>query len=223
MKDILLSSEYEIIKFLALNGPSNRYEISKGTKIKYQTVYSAVKRLLKKLFIDVFDVGKARTNFDKPSYFITFIGKLAAMAITENNDDILDLIATSEPRQFYSFLILDEWEYICQSKVARDYVLSIIRTKFFDLLRIWDFKRWTHARNYRPLLLQSVLWEGFPPSIPRLNEYRRKPRSEILQFFMDNPRFRERIKSILLSKKHEAERINEEVEEVRRIYGLEMT
>ena len=143
------------------------------------------------------------------------------MAMLENDDDDLDLIATSEPRQFFSFLILEEWEYICQSNVTRNYVLSIIRTKFLDLLRTWDFKRWYRARNYRSLLLRSILWEGYPPYVRRLNEHGRAHGSEILQFFMDNPKLREEMKGILLVLESQARMVNEEIGEVRRKYGLE--
>ena len=205
MKDILLSSEYKIIKFLALNGPSNRWEISESEKtdIKYATVYSAVKRLFENFFIDIFDVGKARTGFDKPSYFVTFIGKLAAMATLENEDDDLDLIATSEPRQF---LILQEWEYICRSAVARNYVLSIIRTKFLDLLRTWNFKTWdiqykpSALGSFRFFMLRSILWDGYPRGgVPRLIDG-----VEVLEFFMGNPQIREGMKQVLIVLEDEA-------------------
>ena len=144
------------------------------------------------------------------------------MAMSENDD--VDLIANSEPRQFYSFLILEEWEYICQSKVTRNYVLTLIRSKFLDLLRTWDFKSWTHSRIYRSLLLRSILWEGYPRrGVPRLNEYGRPNGSEILQFFMDNPKLREKMKGILRGLEYEARRNNKEIEEIRQKYGLEMT
>ncbi len=220
--DILLpSSEYKIIKFLALNGPSNRWEIHNGIKIKYPTVYSAVKRLLEKFFIDIFDVGKARTGFDKPSYFATYIGKLVAMATLENEDADLDLIATSEPRQF---LILEQWEYIRQSKEARNYVLSIIKTSFLDLLRTLDVKTWkihgkpTALNIFRYELLRIILWDGntgggVPKSIDR---------DELIQFFMDNPKLREGIKEILLIVEDEAIMILEDIGAVSRDYGLEM-
>ncbi len=223
MDNILLSSEYKIIKFLALNGPSNRWEIHKGTKIKYQTVYSAVKRLHEKgWFIDISDVGKARTKFDKPSYFANFIGKLAVMALSENDDTVLDLIATSEPRQF---LILEEWEYICQNKVARNYVLSIIRTRFLDLLRTWNFKTWeiqdkpSALGSFRYFLLRSILWDGYPRGgVPRLID-----RVELLEFFMGNLQIRERMKQVLIVLEDEARMVNEDIWYVRREYGLEMT
>ena len=221
LNDILRSSEYEIIKFLALNGPSNRWEISEGTKIKYQTVYSAIKRLLGNFFIDIFDVEKARTGLDKPSYFVTFIGKLVAMAMSEKDDDVLDLIATSEPRQFSSFLILDEWEYICRSTVARKYVLSLIRRKFLDLLRSDNINDRRFIRKYRSPLLRSILWDGYPRrGVPRLNEYGRAHGSEILQFFMGNPQIRERIEQLLLELEAEAQNVNKEIRKVRREYGL---
>ena len=218
MVDILTSSEYKIIKFLALNGPSNRYEIEKGIqKMKYATVHSAVKRLLEKLFIDIFDIKKARTGLPKPSYFATFIGKLAAMATLENEDDDLDLIATSEPRQL---LILQEWEYICRYDLARKYVLSIIRTKFLDLVRIYDFKTWeiqykkTALGIFRAVLLRNILWDGYRAHMEK---------SEIVKFFMGNPQIREEIDDILLGVEDEARIIIEDIREVRREYGLEMT
>lgn len=225
MNNLLLPSEYKIIKFLALNGPSNRYEISKDkeTNIKYQTVYSAIKRLHEKgCFIDIFHVDKARTDFDKPSYFATFIGKLAVMAMSENEDAVLDLIATSEPRQF---LILEEWEYICQSTEARNYVLSIIRTRFLDLVRSYDFKTWeiqdkpSALGSFRYFLLRSILWDGYPRGgVPRLID-----RVEILEFFMGNPQIRERMKQVLIVLEDEARMVNEDIWYVRREYGLEMT
>ena len=159
---------------------------------------------------------------DKPLYFVTFIGKLAAMAMTENEDDVLDLIATSKPRQF---LILEEWDYICQNNLARNYVLSIIRTRFLDLLRTWDFKTWeiqdkqSALGTFRASLLRSILWDGYPRGgVPRLME-----RSDILKFFMGNPQIRERIEQLLLVLEDEARMVNEEIWDVRRDYGLEIT
>lgn len=210
-------SEYKIIKFLALNGPSNRWEIHKGTDVHYQTVYSAIKRLLENCFVDIFDVEKARTDLDKPLYFATYIGKLAAMAMSENEDDILDLIATSEPRQF---LILEEWEHICRSTVARNYVLSIIRTKFLELVRIYDFKTWeimykkTALGMFRLRLLRSILWDGYRAHMEDI---------EILEFFMGNSKIRERIDDILLKVENEARAVIEDVWLVRQEYGLEIT
>lgn len=221
MKDILISSEYKIIKFLALNGPSNRWEISERADIEYSTVHSAVKRLLEKLFIAVFDVDKARTGLDKPSYFATYVGKLAVMATLENDDDDdLDLIATSEPSGCARFLILDEWEYICKSNLARNYVLSIIRTRFLDLLRKWDFKTWDiqdypgALSIFRAVLLEIILWDGYRAHMEK---------SEILKFFMGNPKLRERIDDIILRVEDDARIVIEDIREVRREYGLEMT
>ena len=144
------------------------------------------------------------------------------MAMLENEDYVLDLIATSEPRQFFSFLILEEWEYICRSNVTRNYVLSIIRTRFLDLLRTWDFKTWEIQYKqsaldiFRHILLRSFLWDGYPlGGVPRLME-----RSNVLQFFMGNPQIRERIEQLLLVLEDEARMVNEEIWGVRGEYGL---
>lgn len=231
-KNILLPSEQKIIKFLALNGPSTRWGIHKGTKIKYQTVHSAMKRLLqKRLFIAIYDVEKARTGFDKPLYFATFVGKLAVMATLENEDDDLDLIATSEPSERARFLIFEEWKYICQSNLARNYVLSIIRTALLDILRTWSFDKLDEAQIQKESanetsiiiigysLIGKMLWEGYPSGgVPKLTE-----RYDIFQFFMGNPKLREQIEAILLRVEDVARIIIEEIFGIRRDYGLEMT
>lgn len=219
MKKTLHSSEYEIIKFLALNGPSNRWAIHKGTDINYQTVHSAIKRLLKNFFIDIFDVEKARTDLDKPLYFVTFIGKLAAMAMSENEDSVLDLIATSEPRQF---IILKEWEYICRSNLARNYVLSIIRTQFLDLIRSYnrEFVNLQSAIGVCTYVLtRSIFWDGY-----RLGGVERPLEIDgLFQFFINNPQIRERVEQTLIIMEAEAYQLNQEIWEVRRKYGLKPT
>ena len=162
------------------------------------------------------------------------------MAILENDDDVLDLIATSEPGQF---LILEEWEYICRSTVARNYVLSIIRTRFLDLLRTWDFEipisheltlktleetqTWPKKVNkyslniFRFVLLRSFLWDGYPRGgVPRPIDYGREHGIDILQFFVDNPQLREQMKEILLWIDGNARVENKIIGKVRRKMGL---
>ncbi len=238
-KKILSPSEYKIIKFLALNGPLNRWEIHKGTKINYQTVHSAVERLLqKRVFINVFNVDKAWTDLDKPSYSATFVGKLAVMAALENDDE-LNLIATSEPRQFF---ILEEWEYICRNNLARDYVLSIIRTRFLDLLQVYDFENpldlFYHSKEleyahtliknvirtsvtaFYFILVRSILWDGYPHGgVPRLIDYGDKHDSDIFKFFMDNPQIKEQMKIVLLLLENESNNINSTIWQIRRRTG----
>jgi len=104
--------------------------------------------------------------------------------------------------------------------LARNYVLSIIRTRFLDLLRTWDLETWEIQDKqsaldiFRPVLLRSILWDGYRA---------RAERSDILKFFMDNPQIRERIEHILLVLEDEARMVNEEIWDVRRDYGLEIT
>jgi len=234
----LSSSEQKIIKFLALNGPSNRWKIHKGTDLHYQTVYSAIKQLLqKRLFIGIFDVEKARTDFDKPSYFATFVGKLAVMATLENDDDDLDLIATSERIGRPRFLIFDEWEYICQNNLARSYVLSIIRTALLDILRTWSFEMLDEVEEIQKesanetsvlvigySLIGKMLWYGYPEGkVESLIDYGRTHDSNILHFFMDNPQIREQMKRNLIVVEAKARGEIKMIEKVRQKYGLEMT
>jgi len=216
MRKILTFCESEIIKFLVFNGPSNKWEISEGTDISYQTVYSAVERLIKKFYIGIYKTETARNKLRKHYYFVTFIGKLITMAMTENDDDVLDLIATSEPR---NFVILEEWEYISKNRLARDYILSILRTQFCDLMlnRSWPtLNLKTASETSKYLLTRSIFYEGYrtggvedPLKVDGL-----------IQFFLANPAIREEMKKMLKVMEYEADQRLLKYSEVREICGF---
>jgi len=216
MRKILTFSESKIIKFLVLNGPSTRWAIHKGTKIEYQTVYSVVERLIKKFYIGIYKTETARNKLRKNYYFVTFIGKLVAMAVTDNEEGVLDLIATSEPR---NFVILEEWEYISKNRLARDYILSILRTQFCDLMlnRSWptlNLKSASEISKY--LLTRSVFYEGY-----RLGGVEDPLKVEgLVQFFIDNPAIREEMIKMLKVMEYEANQRLVKYSKVREICGF---
>ena len=186
MRKILTSSESEIIKFLVFNYPSDRWAIHKITKIEYQTIHSAIKRLTEKFYIGIYKTETARNTLNRHYYFVTWIGKLASMVMTENEEGVLDLIATSEPRQF---IILREWKYICKNRLARDYILSLLRTQFSDLMRNWNWSilNLESAKAVcEHVLLRSIFWDGY-----RLGGVEDPLKVEgLFQFLLANPAIR---------------------------------
>ena len=141
------------------------------------------------------------------------------MAMSENEDSFLDLIATSEPRQF---IILKEWEYICKNRVARNYVLSILRTQFSDLTLNWNrpgLNLESAKAVCKYVLLRSLFWDGY-----NLGGVKSPLRIDgLFQFFVNNPQLRESVEQTLIVIKSEAYQRSEYIREVSRKYGLKMT
>jgi len=209
------------MKFLVFKYPSNRYAISEGLSegsedFAYQTVSSAVKRLSEKFYIGSSKTETARNTLKKHYYFVTWIGKLAIMSMLENEDCVLDSIATSEPR---GFIILREWEYVCKNRLARDYILSILRTQFTDLIRSWNrsILNLESAKSVcEYVLLRSIFWDGY-----RLGGVKDPSKVEgLIQFFLANPVIRSEMEKMLGIMESETNQRLINYREIREQYGF---
>jgi len=107
----IIKSRINVLKTLALKGPSKKYSIEKNTSLSHGTVHETVKRLFQDERLQVLSEGKWRTGLPTRTYGLT----LSGLALAFEDDDVYKRVDDVVERWKHLHPpVLGKWEYFKQ-------------------------------------------------------------------------------------------------------------
>lgn len=140
----------KVAEYLALNGETHKYKISKDLKLHPSRVSEGLKRLEKLRLVKDREIGKARTGLIMRGYSLTVEGIATVLLHQPKLWEKIDIIADKSKETLP--LIFGKWDYFKHTK-TRESAIKNLKDAFWSLAFSIDFSDTTPRK--RPLTEQE--------------------------------------------------------------------
>lgn len=137
MKSWTTKGERSILRFLALNGKANRYEIKKGLErakeigeaekdLTYQGIHSSMKKLIKNNLIRIVDESHAKSGGKKRIYALSILGLFTIIGLSNASltQEKMNKIIENNKNKYFVF---NEWNEISRNPEIKNHIINEIR------------------------------------------------------------------------------------------------
>lgn len=179
-----MKSQIRILGFLAINGPTNKYQIEKGTDLNHATVHKNVRILKARRYIEDVEREKARTGLPKITWDLTPRGFIHAI-LDEKAYNAMDVVAKRAAERGILKLVFGKWDHFIKMKVKEiakrrlytAFLTTYLREITADYIVSQAKALGRQVSTWRPFITVYIGKSFWGPPLPAPSEY----------LFFDNP------------------------------------